>query len=1064
MRHNALSDIFPATFSGVVYLGSIWLEGNDLTNIDSGMFIGANGIYELALSLNRISVIESGAFDSIILNNPYSYLYLWGNCLPESPCLSYPNFYSCRESDRTWNPALQKDPSSPYCTSDLMVWALTRSNIEEYCALESTSCNLTAMKITSIAAWTFADHVNLGTLQFPDNEITTIEVWAFDGAPISTLTLKWNYLTEINSGMFLWLENTLSSLWLKANKLTSIEPILFDDFSNLDALNIWWNCLEENYCTSAFSSMRKCYYDKISSNNNTTNQWLQWSDYCTMNLFRPVANALLNRRIYSDSVILNKSWAISISNWEFSLNDSPFTSTSVQANTLDTLQVRVMSSPRYQIETTALLYLGDKQYSFSVTTQKYCGNGFVDNGEYCDSGINNWKNNYCNATCDAILPCGDGVVQVESGEQCDDKNTNTGDGCNNKCQKESGYYCVWQPSSCALLGNCTLDTIWFWTGFDSITEDCIATYWNTGDGIETGTYFAKYYTFMLDKLSHIDFIVDAAPYSLSDSYVSLLSGKDFWNWLRTDILDFNDDDESWIYGYWSRITKILPAWWYTFLVTTYSPFTVWEFQYSMLEHVECGDGIVASTEGCDDWADNWKGEGYCDSKCAAPLLCGNGIVQDLDGEECDDIINSDDNWCDSKCKIDAWYSCSWQPSRCKIDNFVWATSLGGSSFDMTNWLAISSGGYIYSVGSFSNTAYLWARQLTSLGFEDVFIAKQDLNWTVIWAKNGGSDASDRANDVVVDKNWNVYTVGSFNWNASFDGLNFNARWDVKGNSDVFVSKQEPDWTFRWVKSMWGNLTDIGNSVAVNTQGDIYVVWDFIETAYFDDVPLFGQWATDVFISKLDYTWKIWRTKWYGSTYWDHVQKVIVDQTESSYMWGTFSDRISFEDFSLTSLWDDDVFVVKHDKTGKVLWARSFWWRASESLHDLTMDQYWNIYIIWAFAIDMRLGPITLFSSWSSFDVFVAKLTPEWDVVWATKAGWDLEDMWKTIEVDANWNVYIAGTFEWTGTFWNQVFMSTWEQGLWFYDWFISVLNSSGESLLLPILFDEFIMICPQQQR
>jgi cysteine-rich repeat protein len=47
--------------------------------------------------------------------------------------------------------------------------------------------------------------------------------------------------------------------------------------------------------------------------------------------------------------------------------------------------------------------------------------------------------------------CGDGVV--EPGEQCDDGNATSGDGCSATCQIESGWTCTGQPSACT-VGAC----------------------------------------------------------------------------------------------------------------------------------------------------------------------------------------------------------------------------------------------------------------------------------------------------------------------------------------------------------------------------------------------------------------------------------------------------------------------------------------------------------------------------------------------------------------------------------------------------------------------------------
>jgi len=53
----------------------------------------------------------------------------------------------------------------------------------------------------------------------------------------------------------------------------------------------------------------------------------------------------------------------------------------------------------------------------------------------------------CNSTtCDfqagITAYCGDGILQIVDGEQCDDGNTVSGDGCSSSCVLEPGYTCT----------------------------------------------------------------------------------------------------------------------------------------------------------------------------------------------------------------------------------------------------------------------------------------------------------------------------------------------------------------------------------------------------------------------------------------------------------------------------------------------------------------------------------------------------------------------------------------------------------------------------------------------
>jgi cysteine-rich repeat protein len=76
-----------------------------------------------------------------------------------------------------------------------------------------------------------------------------------------------------------------------------------------------------------------------------------------------------------------------------------------------------------------------------------CGNGVVETGEQCDDG-NTTSGDGCSATCQLegcdtchAPVCGNGIV--ETGELCDDGNTTAGDGCSPTCQLEVGKPYVW---------------------------------------------------------------------------------------------------------------------------------------------------------------------------------------------------------------------------------------------------------------------------------------------------------------------------------------------------------------------------------------------------------------------------------------------------------------------------------------------------------------------------------------------------------------------------------------------------------------------------------------------
>ncbi len=103
---------------------------------------------------------------------------------------------------------------------------------------------------------------------------------------------------------------------------------------------------------------------------------------------------------------------------------------------------------------------GTCKQKISVNREPICGDNFVDSGagEECDDG-NLTSADGCSSTCkvepgwactgkrsrcDGI--CGDGLIRGT--EECDDADLMNGDGCNSKCRVEPGFTCTGEPSNC----------------------------------------------------------------------------------------------------------------------------------------------------------------------------------------------------------------------------------------------------------------------------------------------------------------------------------------------------------------------------------------------------------------------------------------------------------------------------------------------------------------------------------------------------------------------------------------------------------------------------------------
>ncbi|HEX2684088.1 MAG TPA: SBBP repeat-containing protein, partial [Ferruginibacter sp.] len=116
---------------------------------------------------------------------------------------------------------------------------------------------------------------------------------------------------------------------------------------------------------------------------------------------------------------------------------------------------------------------------------------------------------------------------------------------------------------------------------------------------------------------------------------------------------------------------------------------------------------------------------------------------------------------------------------------------------------------------------------------------------------------------------------------------------------------------------------------------------------------------------------------------------------------------------MTSAGNEDIFVCKYDNNGNFIWAKQFGGTTNDYCNAIKLDEEGNIYINGYFdgVSDFDPGPGTFnLVSNGATDIYVCKLTPNGDLVWAKSIGGPLSDVAYSIGLDENDNVYSTGFF------------------------------------------------------
>lgn len=267
-----------------------------------------------------------------------------------------------------------------------------------------------------------------------------------------------------------------------------------------------------------------------------------------------------------------------------------------------------------------------------------CGNSTIDPGEDCDDG-NTERGDGCSANCRLeegfVCPqpgapcvnsvvCGDGIIAGR--EQCDDGNNKGGDGCNEDCKREANFDCPTPGEPCVSLAQCG-------DGRVVAPEQCDDGNTDEGDGCSATCALEDGYSCP----------VPGRPCRAAECGDGKVVGLE-------ECEDGNNQPGDGCFG-----CQVEDGW-----VCEGGSAT----SLSTCRRTVCNDGIKEGSEPCDD-GNQVVGDGcnpFCEvepdcSNGPCRSKCGDGMKLPSDDEECDDGNTRAGDGCSPTCEIEPGYVC-----------------------------------------------------------------------------------------------------------------------------------------------------------------------------------------------------------------------------------------------------------------------------------------------------------------------------------------------------------------------------------------------------------------------
>jgi len=372
----------------------------------------------------------------------------------------------------------------------------------------------------------------------------------------------------------------------------------------------------------------------------------------------------------------------------------------------------------------------------------------------------------------------------------------------------------------------------------------------------------------------------------------------------------------------------------------------------------------------------------------------------------------------------------------------WAHKAGGSSGDdSSNDIVVHSNGDVYVTGSFESTATFGNTILTSFGNDDVFVAKMNSTGHWLWAVHAGGNGNDIGMSVALDSSGNAFIAGKFQGTAQF-GLD---SMTAAGNAgDLFVAKISSNGVWQWVNgadSHPSGTDDSATSIAVDSNGYVYLTGFFQRDINFDSTTLTWAGMDDIFVAKID-TWGNWQwaTMAGGAQGVDQANSIAIGPNGNVFITGYYQFTSAFGSNSLTSQGGRDAFLAKVSPQGNWIWSESMGGASDDTGNSIDVDSQGGVYASGYFYSTFTVGNIS-YGAGGSSDTFVVKASDQGSTMaweWASRASSSSVNAGEALTLNSNGDLMVTGGFGGTISFGSTTLTSSGNK-----DVFVAKIDTNG---------------------
>ena len=275
-----------------------------------------------------------------------------------------------------------------------------------------------------------------------------------------------------------------------------------------------------------------------------------------------------------------------------------------------------------------------------------------------------------------------------------------------------------------------------------------------------------------------------------------------------------------------------------------------------------------------------------------------------------------------------------------------------------------------------------------------------------WAKNIAGTNINYSYALFTDKEGNNYIAGGFT-----DTLNVGSTILIsKGSYDIYLLKYNTNGDLIWAIQAGGNDSDEAYGIASDASGNLYLTGYFSETANFSGTQVKSKGYRDFFVAKYSSNGElVWVRNGDGNNE-AFGTAITADRNGNVFVSGIFKDTMNIGNLEFISKGNEDVFIVRYNKSGEVVWSTTGGGNMADKSTSIITDFNGNVYVTGDFERIAKFNQKEIVSSGKK-DIFIAKYNNDGVIQWLKREGSATgDDHASSIALDNSENIYITGYF------------------------------------------------------